>query len=145
MHLFISLICASVMPCVVNSSISNVSPSIAMLGVNSPDIVTVDLQSDKYLQHSVIQLLVSIVDSYLAKSASKISVACRIPAGCIPVASAIGRPLDPGVSSFQYSTVGVLTFVLKTGDADLACRTYMFRAPHYFPCFCLLPFSKGSH
>jgi hypothetical protein len=64
------------MPCVVNSSINAVCPSLAVVGGHSPDIVTVDLQSAKHLQHSVIQFLVSIVgSSYLVKSTSKIGVA----------------------------------------------------------------------
>jgi hypothetical protein len=63
------------MPCVVNSSINAVSPPLSVFGAHSPDIVTADLQSDKYLQHSVIQFLVSIVGSHLVKSAPKIVVA----------------------------------------------------------------------
>jgi hypothetical protein len=49
------------MPCVVNSSINDVPPSLAVFGVHSPDIITVDLQRYKYLQHSVIQFLVVLL------------------------------------------------------------------------------------
>jgi hypothetical protein len=70
-----SFMCMSGIPYVVKLSINAVSPSLAMFGAQNPDIVTVDLQSDKYLNHSVIQFLVSIVSSYLVKSASKIGLA----------------------------------------------------------------------
>jgi uncharacterized ion transporter superfamily protein YfcC len=74
MHLLTSFICASVMSCVVNSSINAISPFLALVGAHSPFIATVDLQSGKYLQHSVIQFLVNIVGSYLVNYASRIRV-----------------------------------------------------------------------
>jgi hypothetical protein len=72
--MLISFICASAMPYVVNLSINAVYPFLAVVGAHMPDIATVDLQSDKYLQYSVFQLLVNIVGSYLENSASKIGV-----------------------------------------------------------------------
>jgi hypothetical protein len=63
------------MLCVVNSSINAVSPFPAVVGAHMPDIDTVDFQIEKYLQHSVIQFLVSIVGSYLVNSASEIGLA----------------------------------------------------------------------
>jgi hypothetical protein len=61
------------MSCFRNPSISAVSPRLALVGAHSPVIATVDLQSDRYLQHSVIQLLVNICGSCVVKYASKIS------------------------------------------------------------------------
>jgi hypothetical protein len=75
LHLLISFIYASVMSCVVNSSINAVSPFLPVVGAHRPDIATVNLQSDKYLQHYVIQFLVNIVSPYLVNSSSKIGVA----------------------------------------------------------------------
>jgi hypothetical protein len=65
MHLLTSFICVTVMSCVVNSSISAVSPCLTLVGDHSPVIATVYLQSEKYLQLSVIQFLVNSVGSYL--------------------------------------------------------------------------------
>jgi hypothetical protein len=133
------------MSCVVNLSINIVSPSLAVFGVRSTDIVMVDLQRDKYLQHSVIQFLVIIVGSYLAKSASKSAWLCRIPAECIPISSGTGHPWYPEFAGFQSITVVVHIIVPQLGDTDLSRHTYMFQKLHYLLCFCLLQFLEGSH
>jgi hypothetical protein len=62
------------MYCVVNSSINDVSPFIALVGSHRHVIAVVDLQSDKYLQNSVIHFLVNIVGSYLVNYVSRIGV-----------------------------------------------------------------------
>jgi hypothetical protein len=62
------------MSCFRNSSISTVYPCLTLFGVHSHVIATVDLQSDIYLQHHVIQFLVNIVGSYVVNSASRIGV-----------------------------------------------------------------------
>jgi hypothetical protein len=65
------LICESIIPCVVNSSIRAVLISLAVLGVHNHAIFNVDLQREIYLHPSVSQVLVSIDDSYLVTSASR--------------------------------------------------------------------------
>jgi hypothetical protein len=67
-------ICLSERPCIMNSSISAAFLNLPFGGDQRPKIVTEELHSVRYLQHSVIQFFVRIVCSYIAKFASSIGV-----------------------------------------------------------------------
>jgi hypothetical protein len=78
-HILTPHICLSERPCIVHSSISSASLNLPFVGDQRPEIVTEELHSERYLQHSAIQLFVRNVCSYLGKLSSGIRVAVPHP------------------------------------------------------------------